>query len=513
MDCDPGPQSLREASQVSLPNPNNHARVLGPLQSGDALILILGDDEPYAADLVGQAALQMRAHVWDWTVLAGLVSSHGGAAVPNTTDPAGALAHLAQHANPTLMVFRDLLPHVTEARTLRALRELVFHAERCGSSVVLIDHAADVPVSVAALGTSVVLMPPDGEEVERIVRDTLSEMNRSRPLTVDLRSSDFRALLRNLRGLGRRDIRRAVRELVAGDGKLTGEDIEGLLETKRQLLSGRGALEFVRAPTSLDEVGGLERLKGWLGERERSFEAKAAEFGLVPPRGMLLLGVQGAGKSLCAKAIATAWKRPLLRLDPGMLYDRFVGESEARLRRALAQAEAASPVVLWIDEIEKGFASAASQSTDGGLSQRMFGALLTWMQEHQSPVFLVATANNVEALPPELLRKGRFDEIFFVDLPGQAAREAIFRIHLKRRKRDPERFGLAELARLAAGFSGAEIEQAVMAGLHRAYARGREVEPGDVVRAIGETVPLSVTMAERIEWLRGWARERCVPAE
>jgi SpoVK/Ycf46/Vps4 family AAA+-type ATPase len=228
---------------------------------------------------------------------------------------------------------------------------------------------------------------------------------------------------------------------------------------------------------------------------------------------VLLLGVQGAGKSLAAKAIATAWTRPLMRLDPSALYDKYVGESEGRLRDALRQAEAMSPVVLWIDEIEKGFASAAGQSTDGGLSRRMFGTLLTWMQEHTHPVFLVATANDIEALPPELLRKGRFDEIFFVDLPTREGRREVFEIHLRRRKQDPARFELGALADASEGFSGAEIEQAVIAALQEAYPTRAALTTERVLKEVRQSPPLSVTMRERIEALRGWAHGRCVPAE
>ena len=240
---------------------------------------------------------------------------------------------------------------------------------------------------------------------------------------------------------------------------------------------------------------------------------EAARFGIETPRGVLMLGVQGAGKSLCAKAIATAWQRPLLRMEAGALYDKYIGESERRLRMLLRQAEMMAPIVLWIDEIEKAFASAASRSTDGGLSQRMFGALLTWMQEHTEPVFLVATANDIEALPPELLRKGRFDEIFFVDLPLRNTRRDIFAIHLRKRKRDPNRFDLEKLADASDGFSGAEIEQAIIAGLHKAFAKDRELDTVLLLEAVASSPPLAVTMAERIDALRQWAVGRCVPAE
>lgn len=226
-----------------------------------------------------------------------------------------------------------------------------------------------------------------------------------------------------------------------------------------------------------------------------------------------MLGVQGAGKSLCAKAVATAWKQPLLRLDPGVLYNSFVGESERNLRQALRQIEMMSPVILWIDEIEKGFASAASQSTDGGLSKRMFGTLLTWMQDHEAPVFVIATANDIEALPPELLRKGRFDEIFFVDLPQNETRKKIFEIHLRKRRRDPVQFNLDALAETAEGYSGAEIEQAVLSALHEAFAKNTDLKTNLILSALQTSPPLSVTMAEKVESLRAWAEGRCVPAD
>jgi SpoVK/Ycf46/Vps4 family AAA+-type ATPase len=226
-----------------------------------------------------------------------------------------------------------------------------------------------------------------------------------------------------------------------------------------------------------------------------------------------MLGVQGAGKSLCAKAIATAWHQPLLRMDPGALYASYIGESERNLREALRQTEMMSPVILWIDEIEKAFASAASRSADGGLSQRMFGTLLTWLQEREAPVFVVATANDIEALPPELLRKGRFDEIFFVDLPGPATRKEIFAIHLKKCKRRPEKFDLQIIAEASDGYSGSEIEQCILSSLHQAFAEKTHLTTERIVAALKASPPLSVTMAEKVEGLRQWAKDRCVPAE
>ena len=257
----------------------------------------------------------------------------------------------------------------------------------------------------------------------------------------------------------------------------------------------------------------MNHLKRWLSVREKAFTEKACEFGLTAPRGVLILGVQGAGKSLCAKAMATAWRQPLFRLDCGTLYNSYIGESERNLRKALHQIEAMSPAILWIDEIEKAFASAASQSTDGGLSKRMFATLLTWMQEHKQPVFLVATANDIEALPPELLRKGRFDEIFFVGLPGEEARKEIFKIHLVKRKRKPESFDLDRLVQVSDGYSGSEIEQAIISALHEAFSRGSDMDTELLVSAIEHSPPLSVTMRERISDLYEWAEGRVVRAD
>ncbi|MEO0716034.1 MAG: tryptophan--tRNA ligase, partial [Planctomycetota bacterium] len=352
-----------------------------------------------------------------------------------------------------------------------------------------------------------------GEELEQIAKSTLRSFQNGGGLNIDLRKSAWGALVDNLAGLSRRHARQLVGEVVALDRALTDDDVDALVERKRELLSSSGPLEFVRAPTSMDSIGGMANLKRWLEERARSFDDNAEAFGITPPRGVLLLGVQGAGKSLCAKAIATAWRRPLLRLDAGGLYDRYVGESEKRLRDALHQAERMSPVVLWIDEIEKAFASAAAQSTDGGLSKRMFGALLTWMQDHREPVFLVATANDIAALPPELIRKGRFDEIFFVDLPGDAARRQIWTVHLEKRGRDVAKFDLDALVAASAGYSGAEIEQAVLGSLHRAFASGKEPDTAMLAEVTRASPPLSVTMEEKIGELRAWVTGRCVPAE
>ncbi len=380
----------------------------------------------------------------------------------------------------------------------------------------MIDHTDRIPGVVGALSARYEVAAPDDEEIERIIKATLRQMGRERKFDVRVSGDDqdfLVAMVRNLRGLTRRQIRQLVAETVADDHALTDDDLLRVQRGKRLMLQEAGVLEFVDAPTSMDEIGGLSRLKQWLKAREASFSPEAAMAGLVPPRGVLILGVQGAGKSLAAKAIATAWRRPLMRLDPGALFDKFIGETERKLREALRQAEAMSPVILWIDEIEKGFASSASESADGGVGRRMFGTLLTWMQEHRHPVFLVATANDIKALPPELLRKGRFDEIFFVDLPTREARRAIFAVHLRKRKQDAARFDLDRLADATEGYSGAEIEAAVLSALHGAFASKAELTTEAVEIAARASPPLSVTAREKLDWLRGWSTGRCVPAD
>ena len=339
-------------------------------------------------------------------------------------------------------------------------------------------------------------------------------MHRDRPIKADITRKELATVIRNLRGLTRRQARRVITDVVAEDRTFDIYDLNSILAMKRQLLQGNGLLDYVKAPVDLDAIGGMRNLKRWLTHRSAAESDEARNFGLESPRGVLILGIQGAGKSLCAKAIATAWQRPLLRMDVGALYDRYIGESERRLRDAFRQAEAMAPIILWIDEIEKAFASVASEAgaSDGGLSRRMFGMLLTWMQEHKAPVFLVATANDISALPPELMRKGRFDEIFFVDLPCPDARREILAFHLAKRKREPKAFDLNRLVAASEGYTGAEIEQAVLSSLHESFQTKNGLSTDMLLRAFSESPPLSVTMGERIHALRAWAAGRCVMA-
>jgi SpoVK/Ycf46/Vps4 family AAA+-type ATPase len=290
--------------------------------------------------------------------------------------------------------------------------------------------------------------------------------------------------------------------------------LDAVLNAKLDVLRSAGPLESVRCDTSFTDIAGLTRLREWIAKRKSALTPEGKRFGLVAPKGVLITGVQGCGKSLAARAVAGEWGIELARLDVGALYDKYVGESEKRFHQALKLAEQLAPVVLWIDEIEKAFASAgANTDADGGLSQRLLATFLTWMQDHEGLVFLAATSNNITALPPEMTRKGRFDEIFFVDLPGEDVRAALFTLHLHKRGRDAAAFNVAKLAAASGGFSGAEIEQAIIAGLYTAFDRKQQLTTEIVLGEIHATQPLSVTRAEEINRIRDWAKSRAVPAD
>ncbi|HEY8504803.1 MAG TPA: AAA family ATPase, partial [Gemmataceae bacterium] len=345
--------------------------------------------------------------------------------------------------------------------------------------------------------------------LDRIIED-VKDSSRFR---VELDAEGREQLLHAARGLTLKEAENVFAKTIVNDGKLDASDISVVFSEKQQIIRKSGLLEYYESQENLGNVAGLDQLKQWLRTRGLAFSDRAAEFGLPAPRGVLLLGVQGCGKSLCAKAAANLWKMPLLRLDIGRMFGSLVGSSEENMRRAIQVAESVAPAVLWVDEIDKAFGGATdSAGSDGGTASRVFSTFLTWLSEKRSQVFVIATANDISKLPPELLRKGRLDEIFFVDLPGEAERREVFRIHLQRRKRRPENFDLDELARLSDGFSGAEIEEAVISGLFEAFSHGRDLDQDILRECLTSTVPLSRTMSEELQRLRKWAHGRARPA-
>ena len=489
-------------------------RLIDLIRGDTPCISIVTYEEHDALSVVRDTAVELGRAVNLWSigygVRNGLLSK--SPAEPGTDNANTGLCYLAKSEQREICVTLDLAEHLHSELTRRMLRDAITRIDEHGGVLVMIDSHDKLPEVIRAYARSVTLTLPDSDELEDLIRNTLREVHEESPIEINITKRAFEAIVRNLRGLSRRQARQLILETVT-DRRFTDDDVNRVLAGKRRMLQSDGLLEYIQTPLDLNEIGGMTNLKAWLEKRKACFGDQADPYGLQPPRGVLMLGVQGAGKSLCAKAIATAWSQPLLRLDPSVLYDKYIGQSEQNLQRALKQTEAMAPVILWIDEIEKGFASAAAQSNDGGLSKRMFGTLLTWMQEHTAPVFLIATANDIEALPPELLRKGRFDEIFFVDLPGPAARKMIFTIHLRKRSCDAANFDLDALVSASDGFSGAEIEQAIISALHEALSASSSPTTEMILAQLAGSPPLSVTMHERIAALRDWAKTRTVPAD
>ena len=495
---------------------NDTAEFIKLVKAGHSCITIVTHEENEALGIVRHAALETKRPLLIWSLGYGVRDGMLAAmpAEPDTSEPNQGLCHIAVQAEDSPMcVMLDLSKHLKSELTLRILRDTIERMTKQGTTLVLIDSDGTLPPVIKAYSTPLDLSLPDEEEINEFIIKTLKEIHRSTPIETAISARGMRAIVRNLRGLTRRQVRQIIHDTIADDRRFDDDDINRIMAGKRRMLKEDGLLEYIQTPLTMDEIGGMKNLKKWLVHRKNAFKKDATDFGIIPPRGVLMLGVQGAGKSLCAKAVATAWQQPLLRLDVGSLYNSYIGESERNLRKALKQTEFMAPVILWIDEIEKAFASAASQSTDGGLSKRMFGSLLTWMQEHEEPVFLIATANDIEALPPELLRKGRFDEIFFVGLPSDEARRTIFKIHITKRKRNIDNFDLDLLTKNSKGYTGAEIEQAIISSLHLAFAGTTDLTTEMILNELKNSPPLSVTMSEKVQALYDWADGRCVPAD
>jgi SpoVK/Ycf46/Vps4 family AAA+-type ATPase len=386
---------------------------------------------------------------------------------------------------------RDCLPHV----------------------LVMIGTKVELPAALEPFAVRFSLRLPDANALLKLVQDearAYAAENGGRRVEVD--ADAVKQIVRNLQGMSLTDARRIARHLIYRDGALGMGDLPELARLKFELLNKSGHLHYEYDTARFADVGGAKRLKRWVEQRRLPFLQDPPPPGLDPPKGVLLLGVQGCGKSLLAKAVAGGFGVPLVRLDFGTLYDKYHGESEKNLRAALASTEQLAPCVLWIDEIEKGLASGNDEG-DGGLSRRVLGYLLTWMAERKSRVFLVATANQVHELPAELLRKGRFDEIFFVDLPDPATRAEIFALHLDKRNLPHEGIDLSAVAAAADGYSGAEIEQVIVSALYAAHAAQAGIDTHALMQAVRDTRPLSVLMAEQVQALRAWALPRTVPAD
>ena len=479
------------------------------LRSRVPLILVETRDEKRVAALFAELAISLAKPVMAWSATTGLQRiDYEAAPQRHASEPQQALGQIRATGTPGIYLLMDFHPYLDDAYNVRLLKEIALEYAALGHTLVLVSHELDLPPELDGFSARFNLSLPDSERLEDIIQDEAghwSEQHRGEKVRTNRRTLDL--VISQLRGLTASDARRVIHRIIHDDGAISEEDLDRVTQARYQLLDTNGALSCEFDTSNFAAVGGLKKLKRWIELRRDVFLKPDAT--LDPPRGILLVGVQGGGKSLAAKAVAGMWSVPLLRFDIGTLYNKFHGETERNLREALRAAEAMAPCVLWIDEIEKAIAPG---DNDGGTSRRMLGSLLTWMAERKVPVFIVATANVIEHLPPELVRKGRLDEIFFVDLPDAATRAEIFAIHLRKRDHRPMDFDILQLASQTEGFSGAEIEQAIVAATYLAREQGTTLATGHVLTELQQTRPLSQVMAEPLARLRHWAQDRTVPA-
>ena len=493
--------------------PTNAHEIKTLVLSRHPAIAIETSEEERADAALAAVAADTGLVRFDWTVTRGLVRLPATAPVYGTQDAGRMLASIGELGVEGLFVLKDFAAQLAAPPVSRAFRELLERFAGPGrlSTIVLVGASLELPAEVDPQVVRYAMRLPDRDEYRAAIAAVVESLQANRRAEVALEPADYDDFADALSGLGLNQARQAVAQVAIEDGTLAREDLARVVELKARTLRDDALLEYFPPADNRFELGGFAGLERWLDRARIAFSPEAAELDLHPPRGVMLVGVQGCGKSLAAKVIARRWELPLLKLDAGRLYDKFVGESERNFRRATEAAEAMAPCVLWIDEIEKGLATGGGGDADGGLSKRLFGSFLTWLQEKRADVFVVATANDLSALPPELLRKGRFDEVFFVDLPDPAEREAILGIHLRLRKQDPAALDVSRVAAATEGFSGAELEQVVISALLRALQEQRPLDADLLVAEAGATVPLSVSRREDVQRLRATAAERFVP--
>lgn len=480
------------------------------VRSCTRIVHIETHEEKRILDLFQDLVPKLGRPVFRWTITTGLERIDESRGVQrHARQPVELLTQILGTQADSIYILLDFHPFLSEPAHVRLLKDIAL-CDSTRHTVILVSHKIDMPGELEPFTARFELALPDRERVEAIVREEAnawSRMNANQRISVD--RDLFNRFTDSLLGLPIDDVRRMVRNAIQDDGVLDESGVQSVMQAKFDLLAEGGVLSFEYDTARFSDVGGLSQLKRWLDMRRVAFTGEPPP-GLDAPKGIMLLGVQGCGKSLAAKAVAGAWGVPLLQLDAGSLYNRFYGETERNLRESLKTAEVMAPCVLWIDEIEKAI---GTEQNDGGTSRRVLGTFLTWMAEKKARVFIVATANDIQALPPELVRKGRLDEVFFVDLPDAAIRAEIFRIHLQKREQDATQFNLQDLAEASDGFSGAEIEQAVVSALYTVYGHAGKLEQSLLLEEIQRTRPLSVLMGERIHSLRQWAEGRTVRAD
>jgi hypothetical protein len=483
------------------------------INSRSPIVTVETSEEDRLADLLAMAATKLGVPFYSWSVTTGL-SKMGGTGIYGSDQPEQSLANIAEIGGDGIFWLKDFARYCDNDRISRHLRDLADKFRAARRAIVISAVSLELPPELVAESATFELGYPCADELLPRVREVLADAMLNRHTSVTLDAAERMTLARNLVGLPEQEAMRILRKCLLLRGRADAGLLDAVLDAKRDALRTDGLLESVRGGTSFADVAGLTRLRDWVDKRRNALTPEGQKFGLAPPKGVLITGVQGCGKSLAARAIAGEWGVELTRLDAGALYDKYIGQSERNLHKVFELAQQLAPVVLWIDEIEKAFASAGtSGDADAGLSQRLLATLLTWMQDRDGGVFLVATSNNITNLPPEMMRKGRFDEIFFVDLPSATERVALFVLHLRKRQRDPAGFDTSALAAASDGFSGAEIEAVILSGLYTAFDRKQQLTNEILLEELKTTRPLSITRSEEVDAIREWARSRAVPAD
>lgn len=479
------------------------------LKSHIPIVVIETREERRAVKLIQSLQFSIGLPIYRWTVTEGLQRIDLDYEPQRiNSEPSEVLGNIKAGQNSGIYLLLDFHPYLEDPTHVRLLKDIALDYHATQQTLVLISHNINIPPELKNFTARVDLTLPDEAALRDIVNETAEEWSQRHRKKVKANPKSFEALVKNLSGLTYSEARRLARTAIYDDGAITPSDLPQVMKAKYALLNKEGMLHFELNTEKFSNVGGFGKLKSWLRQRQPVFNGELA--GLDKPKGILLLGVQGCGKSLAAKAVAGVLGIPLLRIDFSAMFNKYHGETERNLRESLKAAEVMAPCVLWIDELEKGISVSDS---DGGTSKRVLGTFLTWMAEKQSAVFLVATANEIDSLPPELIRKGRFDEIFFVDLPDEMTRALIFEIHLRKRNIDSGKFNLVRLATASEGFSGAEIEQSVVSAIYSAHANNIELSNNHILQEIKTTKPLSVVMSEKISALRQWAEDRTVPVD
>jgi ATP-dependent 26S proteasome regulatory subunit len=480
------------------------------------ILYIITSEEMRVQNLVVEIARKRQKKVFEWSCTTGIVAA--GSSIQSqknrntsTRDPLVALDHIIDQVEPALFIFKDFHPFLTRNNyaIIRRLKEIALHLKNSFKTIVLVSPVMEIPTELDKEITVLNHPLPSKEDLSELLDRILADLKQFKQMEIDLDDSSRDRLLQSALGLTLSEAENVFAKIIVKGERLSAENVTEVFAEKQQIIRKSGLLEYCATSENFAQIGGLAVLKDWLNKRAVAFSSDARAFGLPAPRGILMLGVQGCGKSLCAKAVSNQWQLPLLRFDMGRMFGSLVGSSEENVRRAIAVAESVAPAILWVDEIDKAFAGTqASGATDGGTTARVFGTFLTWLSEKVAPVFVVATANDISQLPPELLRKGRLDEIFFVDLPSPVERREVFEIHITKRGRDATRFDLQKLVDASAEFSGAEIEEAINSALYDAFYARQELTFEHVLAALRQTVPLAKTMDQQINGLRAWAEGR-----